>query len=77
MRKLYLASFYFRTGKLDFNDYRIVVVSQEDRSGQPEIQGEKIVDVDLEIAYKKMMAWFPVVFPESELSHLIIHPSIE
>lgn len=78
MRKLYLASFTFKTGDLEYNDYRIAVVSQEDRKGsEMQIQGEKMVDMDLEIAYKKLQAWFPIVYPESELLHLIIHQAIE
>lgn len=66
MRKLFLTSFRFRTGEIDYHEQRLVVVTDGDTQ-----------EAELSIAYDKAKAYFKDFFPESELHSIIVHPAIE
>lgn len=79
MKKLFLTSFVFSTGGIEYKEQRLVIASNQAAAeynkkypgrGMPP-QGE------LAIAYFKAKQWFENDFPESELISLIVHPAIE
>lgn len=68
MRKLFLASFEFKTGKLKFKEYRLVVLhAKEGESEQSQLDG----------AYEVAHMGFSNGFPESSLISLVVHPAFE
>lgn len=79
MKKLFLTSFVFITGGIEYKDYRLVVVTGADVKLYKEKHKDdtmKSDDVELSVAYQKFSEWFPVMFPESELTSHIAYPSI-
>lgn len=79
MKKLFLTSFVFKTGKKEYKEQRLVIASnkavQEYHKKHPD-QFDPPQD-ELDIAYFKAKQWFKNDFPESELISLIVHPAIE
>jgi len=79
MKKLFLTSFAFKTGEVEYKETRLVLVTGEDvkkykqaHEGEPMESG----DPELSSAYEKFSQWFPQMFPESELIYHIAHPAI-
>lgn len=81
MKKLFLTSFAFTTGDVDYKEQRLVVVTQKDIS-MPQTSEEynKLLnsnDQFRHIAHIKFDKWFPVNYPESKLIYCIVHPVID
>ena len=80
MKKLFLTSFVFTTGGIEYKDYRMVVVTKEDVQNYTDAHKDdamKSDDPELSCAYEKFSHWFPKTFPESELNYHIAYPAIE
>jgi hypothetical protein len=79
MKKLFLTSFVFTTGGIEYKEYRLVVVTKADIQNYKDAhKGDTMVsdDPELSSAYEKFSQWFPQMFPESELISHIAHPAI-
>jgi len=79
MKKLFLTSFVFTTGEVEYKDYRLVVVTKTDVERYKQLHKDdpmKSDDIELSIAYQKFSDWFPAIFPESVLTHHIAYPAI-
>ena len=80
MRKLFLASFKFKTGETVYEQQRLVVVeSSEVVSYLPLAthSKQKVREAEYEIAHIKAKQWFPTEFPESELILYQVYPAID
>lgn len=80
MKKLFLTSFVFITGGIEYKDYRLVVVTKEDIKNYKDAhKGDTMVSGDPELAsaYEKFSQWFPTMYPESKLIYHITHPAIQ
>lgn len=67
MKKLLLASFYFSTGETEYSAHRLVAIqSTTQRTDQQ----------DSEEAERVFLKWFPNVYPESKLNHVMVLPAI-
>ncbi len=79
MKKLFLTSFAFKTGDVEYKEHRLVVVTKDDVTAyihDHEQDGYKSDDPELSVAYEKFTEWFPKMYPESELIYHIAHPAI-
>jgi len=79
MKKLFLTSFVFNTGEVEYKDYRLVVVTKTDVERYKQLHKDdpmKSDDIELSIAYQKFSEWFPIVYPESVLKQHITYPAI-
>lgn len=73
MRKLILTSFKWKTGDLEFEDKRLVVVTVK-----PESKGNDMHTDDAQWqAIRNLEKWFPKRYPESELIGVWAHPTID
>ena len=78
MKKLFLTSFVFTTGGIEYSTDRLVLVTSTDVPESAELTKEFTpIDPWLEVAYNKAMAWFPTNYPKSELKSCMTHPAIE
>lgn len=80
MKKLFLTSFAFKTGEVEYKETRLVLVTGKDVNKYLETHkddGSKSDDPELSVAYDKFNDWFPHMFPESELVYHIAHPAIQ
>jgi hypothetical protein len=68
MRKLFLASFKFKTGDLTFEEQRIVAIECDECNSN---------DEETELATDNVVAWFRETFPESELISAMAYPTIQ
>ncbi len=80
MKKLFLTSFAFKTGDVEYKETRLVLVTSQDvfyYKEKHKEDGYKSDDPELSVAYNKFNDWFPKMFPESELIYHIAHAAIE
>lgn len=85
MKKLlFLASFVFETGKIEYKDNQLVMVT--DRDVQRFMEKQKALNPDKgdrgpyehhDAAYDVFRTWFEEVYPESTLKHIICNRPIQ
>lgn len=80
MKKLFLTSFTFTTGDIQYTEYRIVVVSSIDvqkyRQDHKEMNFE-YADAESNVVIEKAQAWFSKTHTESIVISIMAHPAIE
>lgn len=79
MKKLFLTSFVFKTGEIEYKEQRLVIASNKEVQEYHKKHSDQfdLPEGELDIAYFKAKQWFRNDFPESELISLIVHPAIE
>jgi len=83
MKKLFLASFVFETGGIEYKDRQLILVTNKDveRSKDKQISlnpAARTHDLDhYDAAYDVFHDWFKGAYPESELKHIICNRPIQ
>jgi hypothetical protein len=77
MKKLYLASFVFETGEIEYKDHQLVLVTDKDVKAVNDQVAESNCCDHRYAAYNLAEGWFKQTYPESKLTHLICNYPIQ